>query len=232
MKRNTYVTAALFVVFGLLTAIYMNMDRFTNDYPDPALTGAIGNIHPNDVATIGEVDSGDVDEECCEDSDAMADAEAKEDADNTDNDADTNAVADAKDENNEDADDACCEVISLLDSLRMTTENEQTEQVNTLLEIMASADFSAAVKSAAKDSLNDLNALAHSSRMLETMVGHRGFDDVLVRASADFVHVTIQVSSLEDVPTREELAELYILAGIQFGGHRNGNISIDFQPLN
>ena len=232
MKRNTYVTAALFVVFGLLTAIYWNMpDRTAADYDDPALTGAINHIHPGDLATMSDVDSGDVDEECCEESDAMADASSNEDADDAE-DADTDANVSATDENSDENDEDCCEVISLLDSLRTTMENERTAQVNALTEIMASAEFSAQTKSAAKDSLNDLNALAHSSRMLETVIGHQGFEDVLVRATADFVHVTVQVSSLDDVPTLEQLAELYILAGIQFGAQRNGNISIDFQPLN
>jgi len=226
MKRNTYVTAALFVVFGLLTVIYMNMDRFgAGDYEDSALTSGISSVHPNDVATIGDIDTDDAD---LEDANAIHDAET----DAATNDEDADAVAEATDETNENADEDCCEVISLLDSLRSTMRDDHTAQVSALTEIIASAEFSAETKSAAKDSLNDLNALANSSRILETVISHHGFEDVLVRASADFVQVTVQVSSLTDVPTREELAELYILAGIQFTGHRNGNISIDFQPLN
>lgn len=220
MKRNTYVTAALFVVFGLLTVIYMNMpERGIGDYEDSALTSGITALHPNDVPTIGEVDNEDDQSDATDqdDSDAMANSAAKREA---------------ADKNDENRDDSCCEVISLLDSLRAAMEEEHTAQTSALTQILASADFSAETKSAAKDSLNDLQIIANSSRILETMIGHRGFEDVLVRASADFVQVTIQVASINDVPTREELAELYIMAGIQFGGHRNGNISIDFQPLN
>ena len=216
MKRNTYVTAALFVVFGLLTVIYMNMG--VGDYEDSALTSGISSVHPNDVATIGDVNTDDADSQATD----------EEGSDNED----AGAVADATDETTENEDEDCCDVISLLDSLRSAMSDDHTAQVLALTEIIASADFSAETKSAAKDSLNDLNALANSSRVLETMINHRGFEDALVRASADFVQVTVQVSSLADVPTREELAELYIMAGIQFAGHRNGNISIDFQPLN
>ena len=222
MKRNTYVTAALFVVFGLLTVIYMNMpDRGAADYDD-ALTGALTSVHPDDVATIGGVTA----VECALDEDADCE-EAEENTAETMGEGETDEAV-----NDEAADQECCGVLTSLDSLRSIMEEERVLEVAALTEIMASADFSAETKSAAKDSLNDLNALAHSSRVLEVMIGQRGFEDVLVRAGADFVRVTVQVASLADVPTREELAELYIMAGIQFGGHRNGNISIDFQPLN
>ena len=179
-----------------------------------------------------------------EDAEAMADAEDAEAEDaeteeagkgNVEETADTESVVDVE-ENIEgevaDIDESSREVISSLDALRADMENGRAEQVSALTDIIAGADFDPETKSAAKDSLNELQTLSNSSRMLETVIGHMGFEDVLVRASADFVQVTVQVSSLDDVPTREELAELYVLAGIEFGAHRNGNISIDFQPLN
>jgi len=216
MKRNTYVTAALFVVFGLLTVAYWQMDR-TADEPIPMSTTL---RTAEDVAANADI----IDAEEDEDADQVADAEEAEE--------DAEELADAEENTEGDADESSREVISTLDALRAEMESGRAQQVASLTEIIASADFGPETKSAAKDSLNELQALANSSRMLETVIGHIGFDDVLVRATADFVQITVQVSSIDDVPTREELAELYVLAGIEFGSHRNGNISIDFQPLN
>ena len=234
MKRNTYVTAALFVVFGLLTVIYMNMDRLSSD-DMPPITTTLGTRNPEDLPTMA--DSEDCEEECDEsaDTDVMADADVDDaDKEECEEECDDAAAMTTDEDCEEECDDnlSSSEVMSRIDSLRAEMELGRAEQVAALTEIIASADFSAETKSQAKDSLNDLQALASSSRMLETVISHVGFEDVLVRASADHVQVTIQVATMDDVPTREALVELYILAGIEFGSHRNGNISIDFQPLN
>ena len=216
MKRNTYVTAALFVVFGLLTVAYWQMDSPADEQDPIAATLRT----PEDVAANADIVDGE---------EAGAESETAEDHEEADAMAD---AGEACEEDCADADESSREVISTLDALRADMENGRAQQVSALTDIIAGADFDPQTKSAAKDSLNELQALANSSRMLETVIGHMGFDDVLVRATADFVQVTVQVSSLDDAPTREELAELYVLAGIEFGSHRNGNISIDFQPLN
>ena len=243
MKRNTYVTAALFVVFGLLTVAYWQMDRPGNEEIPIAATLRT----PDDVTANAEIaeDAEDVDTNCelTEGaSEQVADAEVTDEVAEDTEHEDAEAGADKGDakqiaevygnEEDADVDESSKEVISSLDSLRADLEHGRSEQVSALTDIIASADFDPETKSAAKDSLNELQTLANSSRMLETVIGHKGFKDVLVRASADFVQVTVQVASIDDVPTREELAELYVLAGIEFGAHRNGNISIDFQPLN
>ena len=228
MKRNTYVTAALFVVFGLLTVAYWQMDSPADEQIPIAATLRTS----EDVAANADVADGDeagIDAEDAEDVDVLADdLECEEDCE------DAEVMADALEceEDCEEADETSREVISTLDALRADMESGRAQQVSALTDIIAGADFDPQTKSAAKDSLNELQSLANSSRMLEIVIGHMGFEDVLVRATADFVQVTVQVSSLDDVPTREELAELYVLAGIEFGSHRNGNISIDFQPLN
>jgi len=204
MKRNTYVTAALFVVFALLTVAYWNMDRPTEE--EAPVTTSLTDL---DVVAAGEV------------------AESNENMENEGSASDAQVGA-----NEENQDESDREVMSPLDALRAEIDESRTQQVASLIEIIASSDFDAQTKSAARDSLNEIEGLADNGRALETVIRNMGFDDALVRADADFVHVTIQVSNMESVPTREELAELYILAGIQFGNHRNGNISIDFQPLN
>jgi len=211
MKRNTYVTAALFVVFALLTVAYWNMDAPREE--EVPMTTSLNPVNEMDVVAAGDVadNEEDVDAEEGNASDEQVDAEAGET------------------ENNDESD---REVMSSLDTLRAEIEEGRTQQVASLTEIIASSDFDAETKSAARDSLNEIESLANNGRALESVIRNMGFDDVLVRANAEFVQVTVQVSSMDAVPTREELAELYILAGIQFGSHRNGNISIDFQPLN
>jgi len=246
MKRNTYVTAALFVVFGLLTVVYWQMGERQTDEEIPIAA----TLRPQDDVTANaeipkDAEDVDADGEDAEDADALADAECAEEAEEADDaeamaDAeeveeevdDSGALAEVEEDADADVDESSSEVISSLDALRDDLEHGRSEQVGALTDIIASADFDPETKSAAKDSLNELQSLANSSRMLETVIGHMGFEDVLVRASADFVQITVQVASLEDAPTRDELAELYVLAGIEFGAHRNGNISIDFQPLN
>ena len=227
MKRNTYVTATLFVVFGLLTVAYWQMgDRLEPEIP---IVGQTGNLNPpGDVATIGEV-STDSEEclECEETEETIADA-----ADEVTQEKEEEVMAEADNEDESSSDTPSREVISTLDAMRFEMENGRDQQVAVLTEMIASADVTPEIKSEAKDSLNDLQTLATSSRMLETVIGHMGFDDVLVHATTDFVRVAVAVSTIEDVPTREELAELYVLAGIEFGNHRNGNITIEFQPLN
>jgi len=244
MKRNTYVTAGLFILFGLLTITYWQW----SDREDPEIP-IVGSGNPiNDVAAIGDLIDAEVEAEDVEDSDVEEEVLAEvEDAEETDEDAE--AMADAEDaedagedaevmaeaqenEDETDADESSGEVISRIDALRASMEEGRTQQVTALTDIIASSEYDAMMKSAAKDTLNELQALATSSRMLETVITHMGFDDVLVNATTDSVRVTIQVGTLADVPSRDELAELYILAGIEFGSHRNGNISIDFQPLN
>lgn len=211
MKRNTYVTAALFVVFALLTVAYWNMDAPREE--EVPMTTSLSPINEIDVVAAGDVSEN---EEGVDVEEGQASGEQVD--------------SDTSEEGNNNASDH--EVMSSLDALRAEIEEGRTQQVASLTEIIASSDFDAETKSAARDSLNELENLANDGRMLESVIRNMGFDDVLVRANAEFVQVTVQVSSMDAVPTREELAELYILAGIQFGSHRNGNISIDFQPLN
>ncbi|MCL1990271.1 MAG: SpoIIIAH-like family protein [Defluviitaleaceae bacterium] len=219
MKRNTYVTAGLFVLFGLLTITYLQMgEREETQFP------IVGTLNPiGDVATIGDVVEAEEEE-----AGVAADAETSE---SEEADEETEAMAEGS-ESDEETNESDQEVISRISALRASMEEGRTQQVTALTEIIASADYDAMMKNAAKETLNELQTLANSSRMLETVISHMGFDDVLVDATVDSIRVTVQVASLEEVPTREALAELYVLAGIEFGAHRNGHISIDFQPLN
>lgn len=202
MNKNSYVTAALFVVFVLLTVLYWNMggdDHHEGQFVD----GGPATITLNDTNTQAAADL--IDNE---------DAEVRED-----------------DEAAEAEETMLSENISSIQAVRSELERQRSLQVAALTEIIASPDHDAATKSAAKDDLNALERQKNSGRTLEALIKSMGFSDVLVRANDDAVQVTIQIQNLESAPSREELAELYVLAGLEFTNHRNGNIFIDFQPL-
>jgi len=233
MKRNTYVTATLFVVFGLLTVAYWRLDVANRNYepnPDDYVSSEIRSLE--DVAAIGELPKDC--EECEEAKDEDVMAENNEENTETSTDEDASALAEASDADapETDEDGANREVISRLDAQRDAINVGRTQQVSALTDIIANPDASAEIKSDAKDALNELQSFANSSLMLETVLRHMGFDDVVVNAGADAVRVTVQVATIDDVPTREELAEIYTQAGIEFGAHRNGRITVEFQPLN
>ena len=209
MKKNTYVTGALFVIFALLTVAYWNMDTPADGEP---ITMTLTELEARTAAEV--LDTEDADAE--KDEDAETSADANEDTD-TEKDADERSAS---------------ESVTSLQAIREETERQMEQQVASLTEILASADFDGETKNVAKNSLNNLESLANSSRALETVITTMGFSDVLVRAGEEFVQVTIEIEEIASAPSHEELAELYVLAGLQFAGHRNGNISIDFQPLN
>ena len=209
MKRNTYITGALFVVFALLTVAYWNMDRPADGEP---ITMTLTELEAQTAAELLDAEG----EENADEEDAEVDADAEE----------------GEGTEAEEGEAGASESVTSIQAIREEMQRQMEQQVASLTEILASADFDGETKSAAKDSLNALESLANSSRALEAVIGTMGFSDVLVRASDEFVQVTIEVASIASAPSHEELAELYVLAGLQFAGHRNGNISIDFQPLN
>jgi len=205
MKRNTYVTGALFVIFALLTVAYWNMDTPVDGEP---ITMTLTELEARTAAEL--LDTEDAENQRDEDAEASGDTDTEESSD----------------------EDNASENVTSIQAIREEAERQMEQQVASLTEILASADFDGETKNVAKDSLNNIESLANSSRALETVITTMGFNDVLVRASEEFVQVTIEVDEIASAPSREELAELYVLAGLQFAGHRNGNISIDFQPLN
>jgi len=244
MKKNTYVTAALFVLFGLLTVTYFVMgDGFGTE---PELPGVEGSPYP--AMTFADDVEENLDEEEA-DQDAMAEAKDEtNDEEAADEDADALAEAESDDADTEEEQDVAAkvdedteeadedaegqrEVMSKLDLLRASREDSRTELVGLFTGLIASNDVDPETKNEAKESLNELQTLANSSRTLEGIIVNFGFEDVVVNATTDSVRVMIGVND-NDFPSRETLAELFTLAGIEFGNHRASNISIDFQPLN
>ena len=220
MNKNSYVTAALFAVFVLLTVVYWNMP------PGEAPQGLVGEMFVTDIQSGGDLLEGGDGVEL----EVEADVETEEEV-NADIETEEEVNADVETEEEVNAPvQPQAETVSSLQRLRSEQARQRSQQVASLHEIIASADHDANTKSMAKDQINSITTMTNNQHSLETIIRSKGFQDVLVRADEDAVRVTIQVSDLESAPSREQLAELYVLAGIEFVNQ--GNISITFEPLN
>ena len=214
MNKNSYVTAALFAVFVLLTVVYWNMP---NGDTNPGLIGT--EMAATDLQSAGDIIESEEDASVGHEEVIEGEEGHEVGADVEEEEIQENVVAE----------DVNGEMTSSLQALRSEQARQRSQQVASLHEIIASADHDATTKSAAKDQIQNITQMTNSQHNLETIIRTKGFSDVLVRADEDAVRVAIQVSDLESTPSREELAELYVLAGIEFGSQR---ISIVFEPLN
>lgn len=213
MNKNSYVTAGLFVVFVMLTVVYWN----SGDVPDMGPTALTGDMFETDSPSAEEL----VANELEIDDEEVANTETVEEQEEQEIEGE---------EGTETTFDAVTEESNSMQVLRSERERQRSEQVSSLMEIIASADHDAEAKSAAKDSLTGLDKVSNSQRTLESTIRTMGYSDALVRANDNSVTVIVQVTDLDSVPTKDEVAELYVVAGLEFVD--SDNISIQFQPLN
>lgn len=214
MNKNSYVTAGLFVVFVMLTVVYWNTGT---EMPDLGPTALTGDMLETNSPSADELVANDLDL----DNEEVANAEAAEEQEDQDQEE---SVEEGNETTMETTDSNSMQV------LRSERERQHSEQASSLMEIIASADHDAEAKSAAKDSLTDLDKMSNSQRTLETTFRTMGYTDALVRTNDNSVTIIVQVADLESVPNKEEVAELYVVAGLEFVN--SDNISIQFQPLN
>ena len=213
MNKNSYVTAALFAVFVLLTVVYWNMPS-DGTAPTPSLTGDMLTSE-TDASTASEL---------------VASEEVGEEEEVNDSELETETEVEEQEEENTNATvENSTETASSIQALRSELAKQRSQQASALMEIIASPDHDAETKSVAKDDLNQLERITNSQDTLETMIKSMGFSDVLVRADEESVRVVVQVPDLEAAPTREELAELYVLAELEFVNQ--DHISIQIQPV-
>jgi len=216
MNKNSYVTAGLFVVFVMLTVVYWN----SGDVPDMGPTALTGDMLETDSPSAEEL----VANELEIDDEEVANTETGEEQEEQEE------QEIEGEEGTETTFDAVSEESNSMQVLRSERERQRSEQVSSLMEIIASADHDAEAKSAAKDSLTGLDKVSNSQRTLESTIRTMGYSDALVRANENSVTVIVQVTDLDSVPTKDEVAELYVVAGLEFVD--SDNISIQFQPLN
>lgn len=239
MNKNSYVTAALFVVFVLLTVVYFNLDNT----PD-----ALVNINPTDL--VGDVIAP-VSEDVEEGEEDHADTEQNqgqmpqqqgnveqpqnegqaEEGGNAGNEggagSELGAGADATDTEVE------TQTTSRISSLRHEIELQRSERVSSLQGVIASADYDAMQTSEAMDQIQDMDRVENNSRLVETSIRGMGFSDVLIDATNldnQEIIVWVEIDTMDDAPSRETIAAMTLLTGQQFGSRNR--VSVNFTPVN
>ncbi|MCL1949935.1 MAG: SpoIIIAH-like family protein [Turicibacter sp.] len=249
MNRNSYVTAALFVVFVLLTVVYFNLD---NTGP---VTDGIGSVVINGTDQQTPMPVGDLVNTPDEDEDDAAPqpGQSQQQTPAPTNEETQQAPAPGGQTEEQQApapggngsselgagsDVTEQRTTSRVAALRHEIETNHHAMVATLTEIVASPDHDAATKNEAMDQLNVLDGIANSRRLLETTLLSLGFTDVVVDANAEnqVVNVTVEVMDFDTVSEqerRETSAEITLLTMQQFRSFGNRNqINVNFTPIN
>ncbi|WP_173916185.1 SpoIIIAH-like family protein [Halobacillus sp. Marseille-Q1614] len=114
----------------------------------------------------------------------------------------------------------------LFASIRLEKQNERDQKTEQLSEIVASSDFSAEEKNEAMEEMESIQATASKESVLEnTIRASVPYEDVLVRAEADVIQVTIKANEL----TKAETREIMQMVSDEFGQKR---VEVKFQPEN
>ena len=254
MNKNSYVTAALFVVFVLLTVVYFNLDTPS---PDP-LVGGLGNLETplvgdllNSAPEGEEGETPETGEETAETSDLVQEGQE----DNTGQEAPApgaqtpapGAEAPQAEEGQAPQGEVpapegqgenvgpqlgAAQTTSAVATLRDSLERDRSARTSSLHSIIASADHSAETKSEAMDQLTALDQSETSRRVVETAIRAMGFSDVVVQPNeaTESVIVTVEIESLDHEPSLDLVAEMMLLTSQQFG--RRNHVSVNFKPVN
>ena len=164
MNKNSYVTAALFVVFVLLTVFYVSIGDGTENDAKVGSTSAV----PQANLEMKETDAQSAEE-----------LTAKEDG---------KEVKEAKGTKEEKKD----EKTSSIQIQRSEVKKAESELVAQLKSIIASKDSDATEKSEAKDDLDKITKDTQHQTVLESLIKAKGYDDVLVRTNEETVQVFLE----------------------------------------
>lgn len=194
MNKNSYVTAALFVVFVLLTVFYYSLDDTANQTVAGTAVGTTTTTVPQANLEFEEVDDPNGSELVS--SEGSEDEETKETAGQS----------------------------TSIQALRATLAKEKSQREADLTAIIASKDYDAEEKSEAKDNLEKINSDAQHQSALETMIKSKGYSDVLVRVNDDAVQVHLELSESQSKLSVEELNEIIMMAKTEFTNNPDVNI--------
>lgn len=164
MNKNSYVTAALFVVFVLLTVFYVSIGDGTENDAKVGSTSAV----PQANLEMKETDAQSAEE-----------LTAKEDG---------KEVKETKETKEEKKD----EKTSSIQIQRSEVKKAESELVAQLKSIIASKDSDATEKSEAKDDLDKITKDTQHQTVLESLIKAKGYDDVLVRTNEETVQVFLE----------------------------------------
>jgi len=247
MNRNSYVTAALFVVFVLLTVVYFNLPNGQDVGPTVGINGI-----ENPILPVGDLVNQPAEEDDNEENETGTDThegqyqgnqgeteQGNNQGGGTANEGGNQGGGTANEGGNQGGTGSELgasaleeQTTSHLQALRTELAAIRSQRVSNLTGVIASVDNSPQEKSDALDQMNNLDVLQNSTRLLETTILAMGFNDVVVEVNdaAENVILHVEIDSLENQPSRETIAELTLLAGQQFGSRNR--ISVNFTAVN
>ncbi len=201
MNKNSYVTAALFVVFVLLTVFYVSIGDGTENDAKVGSTSAV----PQANLEMKETDAQSAEE-----------LTAKEDG------KEVKETKEAKGTKEEKKD----EKTSSIQIQRSEVKKAESELVAQLKSIIASKDSDATEKSEAKDDLDKITKDTQHETVLESLIEAKGYDDVLVRTNEETVQVFLEGT---EEPTLEQTNEIIMMAKTEFA--TNPDVHVQFKSI-
>ncbi len=201
MNKNSYVTAALFVVFVLLTVFYVSIGDGTENDAKVGSTSAV----PQANLEMKETDAQSAEE-----------LTAKEDG------KEVKETKEAKGTKEEKKD----EKTSSIQIQRSEVKKAESELVAQLKSIIASKDSDATEKSEAKDDLDKITKDTQHQTVLESLIKAKGYDDVLVRINEETVQVFLEGT---EEPTLEQTNEIIMMAKTEFA--TNPDVHVQFKSI-
>ena len=201
MNKNSYVTAALFVVFVLLTVFYVSIGDGTENDAKVGSTSAV----PQANLEMKETDAQSAEE-----------LTAKEDG------KEVKETKEAKGTKEEKKD----EKTSSIQIQRSEVKTAESELVAQLKSIIASKDSDATEKSEAKDDLDKITKDTQHQTVLESLIKAKGYDDVLVRTNEETVQVFLEGT---EEPTLEQTNEIIMMAKTEFA--TNPDVHVQFKSI-
>ena len=201
MNKNSYVTAALFVVFVLLTVFYVSIGDGTENDAKVGSTSAV---------TQANLEMKETDAQSAEELTAKEDGkEVKE----------TKEAKGTKEEKKD-------EKTSSIQIQRSEVKKAESELVAQLKSIIASKDSDATEKSEAKDDLDKITKDTQHQTVLESLIKAKGYDDVLVRTNEETVQVFLEGT---EEPTLEQTNEIIMMAKTEFA--TNPDVHVQFKSI-
>lgn len=96
----------------------------------------------------------------------------------------------------------------MFEELRLQLNDERSKIKEDWETIVGSTDLPAEERSAAKDQINQLDAIAKKEETLEKLIRAMNYEDVLVRADGNDVRVTVKVKELSRKAANEIIREV------------------------
>ncbi|MBN8236589.1 SpoIIIAH-like family protein [Halobacillus kuroshimensis] len=112
----------------------------------------------------------------------------------------------------------------LFSAIRLDMKNQRDQVQEQLSEIVASSDFTTEEKNEALEKMETIKTNQSKESIIEnTILASAQYDDVLVRAEDDVVHVTVKAQEL----SKEETNQIIQMVSDEFG-HKQ--VQVQFQP--